>query len=345
MIWWTEKDMIYLSPMIKLEYLKKIRVRWIILAIFLVAIWIVMGNPRLGEWYSRSIYPWVSGMLSRFSCLFPFSVGDCFIYGSIAGLLGYLSYAIIRRRRIGRTIRHVVEYLAWVYVWFYIAWGLNYFREDFFTRTRTTYVPFSSEHFQSFLDAYTDSLNASWVPIETIDREVVKEAVLDGYRKLPTRFGLITPGAYLHPKTMLLSRLMSGVGVMGYMGPFFTEFNLNMLVELSPTWDGRNKNVAYMECFGRLMAGLAPWISLPDDDTAEGVQRKQLREWALKSYAQAVDPESPDYLLWRKEGQTLVDAAYIAESFIRGYDALFGLLAEIRCFERGKQAFGTGFQS
>ena len=114
-----------------------------------------------------------------------------------------------------------------MYVWFYIAWGLNYFREDFFTRTRTTYVPFSSEHFQSFLDAYTDSLNASWVAIETIDREVVKEAVLDGYRKLPTRFGLTTPGAYLHPKTMLLSRLMSGVGVMGYMGPFFTEFNLN----------------------------------------------------------------------------------------------------------------------
>ena len=97
----------------------------------------------------------------------------------------------------------------------------------------------------------------------------------------------------------------------------------NMLVELSPTWDGRNKKVTYMECFGRLMAGLAPWISLPDDDTVEGAQRKQLREWALKSYAQAVDPESPDYLLWRKEGQTLVDAAYIAESFIRGYDALW----------------------
>jgi hypothetical protein len=120
-----------------------------------------------------------------------------------------------------------VEYLAWVYVWFYIAWGLNYFREDFFTRTQTTYVPFSSEHFQSFLDAYTDSLNASWVPIETIDREVVKEAVQEGYRELPTRFGLTTPGTYLHPKTMLFSRLMSGVGVMGYMGPFFTEFNLN----------------------------------------------------------------------------------------------------------------------
>ncbi|WP_195534206.1 DUF2264 domain-containing protein [Bacteroides finegoldii] len=97
----------------------------------------------------------------------------------------------------------------------------------------------------------------------------------------------------------------------------------NMLVELSPTWDGRDKRVTYMECFGRLMAGLAPWLSLPDDDTIEGQQRRQLREWALKSYAQAVDPDSPDYLLWRKEGQPLVDAAYVAESFLRGYDALW----------------------
>lgn len=113
----------------------------------------------------------------------------------------------------------------------------------------------------------------------------------------------------------------------------------NMLVELSPTWDGRDKRVTYMECFGRLMAGLAPWLSLPDDDTAEGKQRKQLREWALKSYAQSVDPESKDYLLWRKEGQPLVDAAYIAESFLRGYDALWVPLDDLT-----KQRYISEFQ-
>ncbi len=101
-----------------------------------------------------------------------------------------------------------------------------------------------------------------------------------------------------------------------------------MQVELSPTWDGRNMKVTYMECFGRLMAGLAPWLSLPDDDTAESSQRHQLREWALKSYANAVDPDSGDYLLWRQEGQTLVDAAYVAESFLRGFDALWTPLDE-----------------
>ena len=113
----------------------------------------------------------------------------------------------------------------------------------------------------------------------------------------------------------------------------------NMLVELSPTWDGRDKRVTYMECFGRLMAGLAPWLSLPDDDTAEGIQRKQLREWALKSYAQSVDPESKDYLLWRKEGQPLVDTAYIAESFLRGYDALWVPLDDLT-----KQRYIAEFQ-
>lgn len=106
------------------------------------------------------------------------------------------------------------------------------------------------------------------------------------------------------------------------------ELKKNMIVEVSPTWDGRDKNVTYMEAFGRLMAGIAPWLTLPDDETEEGRMRKQLREWALKSYANAVDPHNPDYLLWRGHGQALVDAAYIAESFLRAYDELWMPLDE-----------------
>jgi len=106
------------------------------------------------------------------------------------------------------------------------------------------------------------------------------------------------------------------------------ELQKNMKTEFSPSFDNRDRRVVYMETFGRLMAGIAPWLTLPDDDTTEGQQRRQLREWALAAYTNAVDPTSPDYLLWRKEGQTLVDAAYLAESFIRGYDALWEPLDE-----------------
>ena len=101
------------------------------------------------------------------------------------------------------------------------------------------------------------------------------------------------------------------------------ELQKNMKTEFSPSFDNRNRKVVYMETFGRLMAGIAPWLALPDDDTAEGKQRRQLREWALASYKNSVDPQSPDYLVWGASGQNLVDAAYIAESFIRAYDALW----------------------
>lgn len=103
----------------------------------------------------------------------------------------------------------------------------------------------------------------------------------------------------------------------------------NFVLETSKIWDGRDPKVAYMECFGRLMAGIAPWLSLPDDDTAEGARRKQLREWALKAYVNAVDPESPDYLGWENGSQTLVDAAYLVESFLRAYDALWVPLDDV----------------
>ena len=107
------------------------------------------------------------------------------------------------------------------------------------------------------------------------------------------------------------------------------ELQKNMQTEFSPSFDNRNKKVLYMECFGRLMAGVAPWLTLPDDATAEGKQRKQLREWALASYKNAVNPQNPDYLCWGIGGQNLVDAAYIAESFLRAYDTLWKPLDEV----------------
>lgn len=87
--------------------------------------------------------------------------------------------------------------------------------------------------------------------------------------------------------------------------------------EVSPSWDGRNKNVAYLEAFGRLMAGVASWLGLPNDDSAEGKIRQHLTQNALQSLTHAVTPNSPDYLLWQGERQALVDCAYLTNALIR----------------------------
>ncbi len=94
-------------------------------------------------------------------------------------------------------------------------------------------------------------------------------------------------------------------------------------LELSPTWDGRPKEVAYLECFSRLLSGCAPWLALPDDASAEGKTRARLRQLALQSITNSVDPANPDFLMWKGAHQVLVDSAYISSALLRAPAALW----------------------
>lgn len=101
------------------------------------------------------------------------------------------------------------------------------------------------------------------------------------------------------------------------------ELKKKFVLELSPTWDGRDPSVAYLECFGRLMSGIAPWLALPADATPEGRLRQRLQQQALQSYANAVDPKNPDYLTWKGHGQALVDSAYFTNALMRAPKVLW----------------------
>lgn len=108
------------------------------------------------------------------------------------------------------------------------------------------------------------------------------------------------------------------------------NFQKDFPLELSPTWDGRDTKVAYLETFARLMAGISPWLALPDDGTPEGKQRKQLHEWAIQAYKNVVDPNSPDKITWlTNTSQPLCDASYLVESFMRAPEATWGQLDEV----------------
>ncbi|HEU5168820.1 MAG TPA: DUF2264 domain-containing protein [Chitinophagaceae bacterium] len=97
----------------------------------------------------------------------------------------------------------------------------------------------------------------------------------------------------------------------------------NMTVEKAPGYGLAAEKVTYLEAVGRTMAGIAPWLALPDDETAEGHQRKKLRLAMLKGIANAVNPAHEDYLNFRTEQQPLVDAAFMAQGFLRAPQALW----------------------
>ena len=81
---------------------------------------------------------------------------------------------------------------------------------------------------------------------------------------------------------------------------------------------------APLEAFGRSMLGLAPWLELAPDtlDADEMKLQRTMREKAIRCLDQATDPASPDFMLFNKGGQPLVDAAFLAHALVRAPHAL-----------------------
>ena len=99
----------------------------LLLIFFLLLVLCVQTVPGLGDAYAMYVYPSIARALSSFSRLVPFAIGDLFIALSIAGVLLYPVYArCIRKQKWNRILQKDVKYLLWMYVWFYLAWGLNY---------------------------------------------------------------------------------------------------------------------------------------------------------------------------------------------------------------------------
>lgn len=81
---------------------------------------------------------------------------------------------------------------------------------------------------------------------------------------------------------------------------------------------GANRgSVTHLEAFGRLLAGIAPWIDLPADGTPEGQLRAKYADLARQALDRAVDPASKDFLNFTRDRQPLVDAAFLAQGLLR----------------------------
>ena len=96
-----------------------------------------------------------------------------------------------------------------------------------------------------------------------------------------------------------------------------------MPIELSAAAKEERREYAHLEAVGRLLTGIAPWLDLGDDGTAEGAQRARLADLARRGLRHATDPASPDYLNFSKGRQPLVDAAFLAQAVLRAPRALW----------------------
>ena len=55
----------------------------------------------------------------------------------------------------------------------------------------------------------------------------IEQKIKPVYAEVPDKYGLTRPESFQHPKQSFCNALYSGVGVLGYMGPFFDESHVN----------------------------------------------------------------------------------------------------------------------
>jgi hypothetical protein len=94
------------------------------------------------------------------------------------------------------------------------------------------------------------------------------------------------------------------------------------------------RSVTHLEAFGRLLAGIAPWLELQNHEvrltpdttrdvrltpatTDESSLRAHYADLAHRAMARALDPASPDLLNFTHDRQPLVDAAFLAQGLLR----------------------------
>ncbi|MDQ2862302.1 MAG: DUF2264 domain-containing protein [Bacteroidota bacterium] len=104
--------------------------------------------------------------------------------------------------------------------------------------------------------------------------------------------------------------------------PLLSALSRNKLREEMPVeavagQEQDRKNYTYLEAFGRLIAGMAPWLELGGDNSYEGKIREKYILLVRKCLHNATDPQSPDFMNFTKGSQPVVDAAFLAQALLR----------------------------
>jgi hypothetical protein len=107
------------------------------------------------------------------------------------------------------------------------------------------------------------------------------------------------------------------------------SLHATMPVETQQGFEAQRRVGTHLEAMARLLAGLAPWLELPEDGACpaeEEAVRVRFRKAAQAAIRSAVDPASPDAMHFGESAQTLVDSSFLSLALLRAPRTLLGTL-------------------
>lgn len=204
------------------HFLKKV-------AILLSAILLVILFQRvasLNRIYTQHIYPFIQKVLNGFSSIFPFSLYDVFIVVAIVALLVGI-VCLFRHETRKLAFQSIILGLGWIYVAFYMVWGINYFSPGFLQRNKMEAPQFNEAEFKILLNNYVDSLNANFTSIPNYTEHQLDNLIRNSEKQVRETWNFPSLPTTASAKSMLFGRIYAAMGIRGYYGPFFGEAHVN----------------------------------------------------------------------------------------------------------------------
>jgi hypothetical protein len=95
------------------------------------------------------------------------------------------------------------------------------------------------------------------------------------------------------------------------------QLQSRMPVEAAPGHQADRRRCTHLEAVARTLAGIAPWLEHAPATGPEDRLRTRFAEFAQQSLIHGVDPQSPAWLRFGEERQTIVDAGFLSLALAR----------------------------
>ena len=218
--------------------LKKL-LKWFIPLLLILLIESLKLFPAIIEkYYSNGCYVYISRFLRIITGYIPFSVGDIFycivLFSAIYSVIKFI-VKIIRKEAQWKYVKlrflKFIRKLLWVYIWFNLIWGLNYYREGITTQLHLKVENYSTEDLCNLTSLLITKTNESRLAISK-DSVLPEQALKNIYLQASANYNFTENNfAFLQYKNKSVKKslytfLAPYFGFTGYYNPFSGEAQL-----------------------------------------------------------------------------------------------------------------------
>jgi hypothetical protein len=196
---------------------------------FFLFVQLISQYPTFVEdYYSNGLYPVLAFIVSYLSSQFSFSISAVLFWTLLLFGIPIIIYRVRTvRMPISRVILNLIITFSVLYVWFYLFWGINYFRVPLKTKLQLENVQLQMDAFDSTfvrLIRVGNSLNLAY-SVKNIAE--INQNIEESYEKVLGELGIPNVPGTDKIKPFLGNWLLNKTITSGWFSPFFHEVHYN----------------------------------------------------------------------------------------------------------------------